>query len=46
MPRRKKKAVEMPLSEALPKMFPKAVRDKMKETAVQSQKKPSNGKSK
>jgi hypothetical protein len=46
MPRRKKKAVELPLSEALPKMFPKAVRDKMKETAVQSQKKPSGDKSK
>jgi hypothetical protein len=38
MPRRKKKAVEMDISEALQKMFPKAVRQKMEETALQSRK--------
>jgi hypothetical protein len=39
MPRRKKKAPELPTDEALKKLFPKRVRDEAKETASQSQKK-------
>jgi len=39
MPRRKKKAPELPTDEALRKLFPKKVRDEAKETAAKSQKK-------
>ena len=39
MPRKKKAAVDLDVNEALRKMFPKAVRQKMEETAKQSRKK-------
>jgi hypothetical protein len=39
MPRRKKKAPELPTEDALRKLFPKKVRDKARETALGSQKK-------
>jgi hypothetical protein len=39
MPRRKKRPVELPTDEALKKMFPKAVRDEIKKTAKESEKK-------
>jgi hypothetical protein len=38
MPRRKKKAPELPTDEALRKLFPKRVRDEAKKTAEESQK--------
>jgi hypothetical protein len=46
MPRRKKKPEELPVDEALRKLFPKKVRDQMKETALQSQKKSTKKESK
>ncbi len=39
MPRPKKKASELPKDEALRKLFPKPVRDEMKKTALNSEKK-------
>lgn len=39
MPRRKKKAPELRNDEALRKMFPKKVRDTLRETALESEKK-------
>ena len=39
MPRRKKEPVELTTDEALRKLFPKKVRDEMKKTALESQKK-------
>ena len=39
MPRRKKKAPELPTDEALKKLFPKKVRDEARETALGSRKK-------
>ncbi len=39
MPRKKKKAAELPTEEALKKMFPKRVRDELKKTALESEKK-------
>jgi hypothetical protein len=39
MPRRKKKAPELPTHEALKKLFPKKVRDEARETALGSRKK-------
>jgi hypothetical protein len=39
MPRRKKKAVELPTDEALKKLFPKRVRDEATKTALDSRKK-------
>ena len=38
MPRRKKKAPELPTDEAMKKMFPKQVRDEAKKTAEGSRK--------
>ena len=46
MPRRKKKPEELPVDEALRKLFPKKVRDEMRETALQSRKKPTKRESK
>ncbi len=39
MPRRRKKAHELTTEEAMRRLFPKALRDKAKEIALQSQKK-------
>jgi hypothetical protein len=39
MPRRRKKAPELTKDEALRKMFPKKVRDTLRETALESEKK-------
>jgi hypothetical protein len=38
MPRRKKKAPELPTDQALKKLFPKRVRDEAKKTAEESKK--------
>ena len=46
MPRKKKPPVELPTDEALQKLFPKAVREEMKKTALESRKKPTKDQSK
>lgn len=46
MPRRKKRAVELTDEELMKKLFPKAARDEVKKTALDSQKKPTKSKSK
>jgi hypothetical protein len=46
MPRRKKKAPELPTDEALRKLFPKRVRDEAKKTAEESRKKNTKDQSK
>ena len=46
MPRRKKKAPELPTDQALKKLFPKRVRDEAKKTAQESQKKNTEDESK
>ncbi len=45
MPRRKKKASELTMNEAIKKMFPKPVREEAKKTAQESQKRTSRKKS-
>jgi hypothetical protein len=39
MPRRRKRAEELPTEEALRKLFPKRVRDEAKKAALETQKK-------
>jgi hypothetical protein len=46
MPRRKKKAVELPTDEAMKKLFPKSVRDEAARTALGSRKKDTKRQSK
>jgi hypothetical protein len=43
MPRRKKKARELPDDAVMKKLFPKPVRDEAKKTALESRKSPSGG---
>lgn len=45
MPRAKKKPINMTTEEAMRKLFPKKVREEAKQTAVESQKKNTKGKS-
>jgi hypothetical protein len=46
MPRRKKKAVDLPTDEAMKKLFPKKVREDVARTALESRKKPTKRQSK
>ena len=46
MPRRKKKAEELTVDEAMRKMFPKQVREAAKKDALESRKKPTKEQSK
>ena len=46
MPRRKKKAAELPTDEVFRKLFPKKARDELEKTALESRKKDTKRQSK
>jgi hypothetical protein len=46
VPRRKKRPVELPTEDALRKLFPKSIRDEMKQTALNSRKRLTKAQSK